>query len=477
MAGMERVRVIFPDNGRRRQQLEQGGKPAGNLHPRALGFVDGRTGFIGNIGTDYYPGVTDTTPLYRTDDAGVTWLPVDLGGKTIAGVCSIDVLKTQRIYQGVLQPHVVIHAAGRVGGPTGLLRSTDGGKSWSVRDAGSVAGMILDVKFLDENTGLIFCLDQPRCGDDRGLILRSTDGGVSWREVYRSGRKAELIWKASFVDGKIGYATVQGLRHVACPASLIVKTTDGGQNWTELPMVVDATARTSSALASSTEAAGGLAHGSRRIRNARWRPLVCTCWHCQGRQQVSHRPGWRDHASLRHRNPSAAPDASLKRGAYCGASGAATEAGSGSAASTGTGALISSGAGVLSVGAVSMDCGGSVSSVVSGSAGRLSTRRRWFFHRGCFKRRWRDCFQCRWRFGLRKRRLVNGPGHRFERWVEGAGGFRDGQDDAERDDGTHDGQGHDRARGGGDQPSAVWKRSHHLSFVCRGRLSVAMRRG
>ena len=40
---------------------------------RALGFVDARHGFLGNVGTDYYPSVTDTRPLYRTRDGGVTW--------------------------------------------------------------------------------------------------------------------------------------------------------------------------------------------------------------------------------------------------------------------------------------------------------------------------------------------------------------------------------------------------------------------
>ena len=33
---------------------------------RAIGMLDARTGFAGNIGTDYFPGVTDTNPLYRT---------------------------------------------------------------------------------------------------------------------------------------------------------------------------------------------------------------------------------------------------------------------------------------------------------------------------------------------------------------------------------------------------------------------------
>jgi len=74
---------------------------------RALGFVDETTGYIGNVGTDYYPGVTDTTPLYKTSDAGRTWQAVDLGGKTIKGVCAIDILKTDRIYQGNLQPRTI----------------------------------------------------------------------------------------------------------------------------------------------------------------------------------------------------------------------------------------------------------------------------------------------------------------------------------------------------------------------------------
>ncbi|WP_240883833.1 hypothetical protein [Sphingomonas sp. SFZ2018-12] len=209
---------------------------------RALGFVDRTTGFIGNIGTDYYPGVTDTTPLYRTDDGGATWTPVDLGGRTIAGVCAIDVLKTQRIYQGKLEPRVVIHAAGRVGGPTGILRSTDGGKSWSVIDMAEHAGMILDIKFFDERTGLVFASTGTDPKTTEGLILRTTDGGKSWTRVYTSGRGAELIWKASFPTATTGYATVQSY-DPARAQQLIVKTSDGGKSWTELPMVENAAAR------------------------------------------------------------------------------------------------------------------------------------------------------------------------------------------------------------------------------------------
>lgn len=209
---------------------------------RALGFVDAQTGFIGNVGTEYYPGVTDTVPLYRTSDGGVSWAPVDLGGKTIAGVCAIDMLKTQRVFQGKLEPRLVIHAAGRVGGPTGILRSTDSGASWRVIDMSEQAGMILDVKFFDEQTGLVFASTSRDAATTQGLILRTSDGGANWTRVYTSGRGAELIWKASFVDAKTGFATVQSY-DPARAQQLIVKTSDGGRSWTELPLVADAKAR------------------------------------------------------------------------------------------------------------------------------------------------------------------------------------------------------------------------------------------
>lgn len=209
---------------------------------RALGFLDAKTGFIGNIGTGYYPGVTDETPLYRTDDGGESWTAVDLGGKTIAGVCSIDILRTERIYQGQLQPRVVIHAAGRVGGPTGILRSVDRGESWEVIDMSAHAGMILDVHFLDENTGLVFASTSQDAASTNALILRTTDGGKSWTEVYRGDRPAELIWKASFVDRNVGYGTVQSYDQSRAQ-QLVVKTEDGGKSWTELPLTENAQAR------------------------------------------------------------------------------------------------------------------------------------------------------------------------------------------------------------------------------------------
>lgn len=209
---------------------------------RALAFLDERTGFIGNIGTEYYPGVTDTTPLYRTDDGGVTWKAVPVEGDPIAGVCAIDVLEVARVFQGKLEERTVIHAAGRVGGPTGILRSVDGGKTFRAIDMTRQAGMILDVRFFSEFEGLVFASTSRDPSSAEGLILRTTDGGETWDEVYRSGRPGELIWKASFPNARTGYATVMSY-DPNNEQQLVLKTEDSGETWTELTLVEDAGAR------------------------------------------------------------------------------------------------------------------------------------------------------------------------------------------------------------------------------------------
>lgn len=210
---------------------------------RALGFVDENNGFLGNVGTNYYPNVSDTNPLYRTRDGGVTWTPVEAESiGIVAGICGIDVLPQRRIFQGELRNTAIIHAAGRVGGPATVLRSLDGGETWRVLDLRAKAGMILDVKFLDANTGFVCAASSGDTAQANAMILRTTDGGETWSPVYRSTRLFENCWKMNFPSRRVGYATVQNYEEGAS-ARVIVKTTDGGATWRELPLVDDARVR------------------------------------------------------------------------------------------------------------------------------------------------------------------------------------------------------------------------------------------
>jgi photosystem II stability/assembly factor-like uncharacterized protein len=206
---------------------------------RALGFVDQKIGYLGNVGTDYYPGVTDKNPLYRTKDGGVTWEAVTAPGiEKVTGICGIHILPVKRIFQGELRTSHIIHAAGRVGGPAMMLRSEDDGDSWKVIDLSAHAGMILDVFFQSAKVGFVAASVPSESGEGEAMILRTLDGGKTWAPVYRSKRPQENCWKMSWPSVKTGYATVQSYdQDPAKTQRVIVKTVDGGRTWKELPLV------------------------------------------------------------------------------------------------------------------------------------------------------------------------------------------------------------------------------------------------
>jgi photosystem II stability/assembly factor-like uncharacterized protein len=220
---------------------------------RALGFVDENVGYLGNVGTDYYPDVKDPYPLYKTGDGGSTWSKVAVDGiEKVKGICGIHILSRQRIFQGNMQNVPIIHAAGRVGGPAYIIRSIDGGRNWTILDLTAQAKFILDVHFLDEMNGLVCSnvemTNAPPTKDGEqpteAQMLRTADGGKTWTSVYRSGRATENCWKMSFPTNQVGYATVQSYdQDPKASQRVVIKTTDGGRTWKELNLVNDIKSR------------------------------------------------------------------------------------------------------------------------------------------------------------------------------------------------------------------------------------------
>jgi photosystem II stability/assembly factor-like uncharacterized protein len=208
---------------------------------RAIGMVDSLHGFAGNIGTDYFPGVTDTNPLYETHDGGNSWQVVaGLPGAPVKGICAIDILPTRFINAGVLDERTLIHAGGRVGSPASLLRSLDGGKSWTHIDMSAWVAMIVDVKFFDAMHGIVFAGSDADVEKSHALIVTTQDGGKTWQKAYESTRPFELTWKGAFANRQVGFATVQNYNpDKSLDQRYVLKTADGGKTWAELPLVKD----------------------------------------------------------------------------------------------------------------------------------------------------------------------------------------------------------------------------------------------
>jgi photosystem II stability/assembly factor-like uncharacterized protein len=201
---------------------------------RALEFVDDKTGFLGNVGPGYFPNVSDKNPFYVTHDAGKHWNPIaPTAGRQITGVCAIDVLRVDgKVF--------AVRAGGRVGGPAGMLESFDEGRTFQTRDLRSVTGMILDIHFVDPDVGFIAGASEAEEERAHARILKTTDGGKTWRAVFDSDRAGDNNWKLAFPSARVGYGTIISYQAPAGEArGYVVKTDDGGDHWRRLKVTDD----------------------------------------------------------------------------------------------------------------------------------------------------------------------------------------------------------------------------------------------
>lgn len=211
---------------------------------RTIAFLNKDVGFVGTVGTDYFPNVNDTIPLYGTKDGGKTWKPVEYKGPYVKGLCAIDIIKEQYINHGNIDFKYHIYAVGRVGSPANIMVSHDGGETWTSNTMNQDCKMLFDIKMFNKNVGIACAATNEDISQSNALILKTTDGGKTWNKVYQSNRPYETTWKVSFPTEKIGYVTIQSYNpDPNVKQQRVAKTIDGGETWKEINLIEDPTAR------------------------------------------------------------------------------------------------------------------------------------------------------------------------------------------------------------------------------------------
>lgn len=130
----------------------------------------------------YFTGITHSTRrpvFFRSSDGGETLerLPLPVGdGVTGVFIAAVDPTDAQRVYVRVMLPAVLDDAGLRGPSPTALLRSDDGGSTW--REIARTRGPMLG--FAISEDGRTLWLGGPV--QDDGL-QRSDDRGEHWRSI------------------------------------------------------------------------------------------------------------------------------------------------------------------------------------------------------------------------------------------------------------------------------------------------------
>jgi photosystem II stability/assembly factor-like uncharacterized protein len=100
----------------------------------------------------------------------------------------------------------------------------DGGQTWKETEIAD-GGHLAQIQFVDANTGWIRPIRS-----HNGGIWSTRDGGATWRKQDAGIRSYWTIEDTQFLDAKTGFILVGA----GSDGSPVLKTTDGGEHWTQL---------------------------------------------------------------------------------------------------------------------------------------------------------------------------------------------------------------------------------------------------
>ncbi len=151
--------------------------------------------------------------LFVTNDGGQSWESIFLPTGLFPSFTDIAITENNTVFVS--------------SGTPGLWKSTDGGNNWENKFAGKI-GYFSDIMFVDDNLGYLSGYDIWN-----NFILKTTDGGQNWQESYTEQRtNANRIIKLEITE----------LGHIITATNdrRIIKSNDSGANWEVLDIQTDA---------------------------------------------------------------------------------------------------------------------------------------------------------------------------------------------------------------------------------------------
>lgn len=211
-------------------------QPVASIGALAVSNSDPNVIYVGTGEADMRSDISYGAGMYKSTDAGRTWVYIGLS----------DTRQIGRVLIDPKDPDVVLVAAlGHGFGPNaerGVYRTKDGGKTWTrVLSKDENTGAI-DLAFDPDNARTVYAslwnvrrppyvTYAPITGPGGG-IYKSTDGGVTWKEIAGHGLPTGTIGRVGLdvvagQHGKRVYALID-----AGKASGLYRSDNGGEDWT-----------------------------------------------------------------------------------------------------------------------------------------------------------------------------------------------------------------------------------------------------
>lgn len=176
----------------------------GAYYFRNIEFLNSNIGFLGTLNGEFF----------KTIDGGDNWTLVNNIPTNPLAICGLDTIGESTIY-----------GCGAFFTPAYIIKSTDSGTTWQYIDMSAYANALVEIYFLDENTGFVSGKNS-----NGGTILKTTDGGITWTEIFNSNIIGEYVWKLQILENSpnVFFGSIES---VSPYLGQLIKSTDYGNTW------------------------------------------------------------------------------------------------------------------------------------------------------------------------------------------------------------------------------------------------------